>query len=181
MERPDNQQSNDHYAEVVETIKQRAIWRVGERVTNLDQFRCQCGNCGYESAHQRVEVARHRLLFGRSIRQIEGARPMIQCQRCGSQRHTRDLDELVVPTTIRLHALVLAEVPTADERTAELSDGLTNAIAAFREEASPPLCRDLLVDVADAAESTDAVFVEAVGRALLLSGSQVDVVVAMLG
>ena len=102
---------------------------------------------------------------------------MVRCQRCGSQRHTRDLDELVVPTTIRLHALVLAEVPAVGERSTALGEGLTNAIAAFREEASPPLCRDLLVDIATGAEPADAVFLAAVGRALLLSDHQIDVVV----
>lgn len=184
VERPDtslNQQFNEQYAEVVETIQQRAIWRIGERVTDLGQFRCHCGNCGYDSAHQRFDLTRHRLLFGRSIRQIEGARPMVRCERCGTQRHVRDLDALVVPTTIRLHALVLAEVPAAGQRSSVLGDALTNAIATFRDEASPPLCRSLVADIADGATSDDAEFVAAVGRALFLTSDQIDVVVAQLG
>ena len=79
--------------------------------------------------------------------------------------------------TERYEGFVLAEVPAVGERSTALGEGLTNAIAAFREEASPPLCRDLLVDIATGAEPADAVFLAAVGRALLLSDHQIDVVV----
>ena len=105
---------------------------------------------------------------------------MVRCQRCGEQRHTRDLDELVVPTTIRLHALVVAEIPAPGERAPELSEALTTAISAFRDEASEPLCRALLAAVASGADAADAGFIESVGRALYLSGDQIAVVVAAL-
>ena len=176
-----NQQFKQQYLDVVDTIQQHALWRIGERLTHLEQFHCHCQKCGYESTHQRFDIARHQLLFGRSIRQVEDPRPMIRCQRCGVQRHTRDLDELVAPTTIRLRALVLDEIPAPGRRTTPLGEGLSNAIAAFRQEASPPVCRGLLVDVAGEAEPEDTAFVEALGHALLVHRSHIADVVATLG
>lgn len=184
MERPDpslNQQFNEQYEKGIETIKERAIWRVGEQITELEQFRCTCLTCGYESIHQRIDIARHRLLFGRSIRQIEAARPMVHCQRCGAQRHTRDIDELVVPTTIRLHDQVQTELPPTSQRSSTLSSSLSSALVAFREEASAPLCRSLLADITNDSTQTPTEFLEAIGRELLLSDAQVADIIAARG
>lgn len=183
MARPNqsmNEQFNQQYEEIVETIQRRAIWRVGEHVTELDAFRCRCSNCGFDSEHQRFDIARHRLLFGKSIRQIEAPRPMIRCRRCGVERHARDIDELVVPTTARLRAHVIEHVPPPRERNAELSDDLGTAIQSFREEASGPLCRELLGEIARDTPVQAAAFIESIGRALYLHDDQIAEVVATL-
>lgn len=176
-----NQQFNEQYAAAVETIKTRAIWRIGEQITELEDFRCRCLTCRHESPHQRIDVARHRLLFGRSIRQIERARPMIRCRRCGTQRHTRDIDEFVVPTTIRLRAFVDAVTPTPDRRDATPPVAMVDALRAFGEEASEPLRRDVLQRLAADTGPDGAPFIEAVGRELALPKPVIARVVDTLG
>jgi hypothetical protein len=88
---------------------------------------------------------------------------------------------LVVPSTIALRELALAEVPKIGERTPPLNDSFADAVTAFSEEASPPLCRGLLVEIADGIEASEAGFVEAVGDALLLPVDQIAGIVSALG
>ncbi len=172
-----NEQFNQHYADTIELVKSRAIWRVGEQIVEGETFRCTCFNCGYESLHQRFDITRHRLLFGKSIRSMEPPRPMLRCRRCGQQRHLRDVGELVVPSTITLHddlcdalRMHLRSSPSSSDLPAEL----IAKIEALREEASGPIRQQVLSTVA-AAEMSAAgtATLEAVGRALFLSSDQI--------
>jgi len=175
-----NEQFNQHYEDAIDTIQKRAIWRVGERVTDLEQFSCRCPSCNYDGAHQRFDIARHRLLFGRPIRQIEASRPMVRCERCGAQRHTRDIGDLVVPTTKRLYLSVCEALPPAGHRTVPLDVALTEALLGLCNEASAPVCRSLLASLAADCGPGDADFIESIGRLLLLPADQVAEVVSSI-
>ena len=171
-----NEQFNQQYQETIDLVKSRAIWRVGEQIAEGETLRCRCFNCGYESLHQRFDVTRHRVLFGKSIRAMEAPRPMLRCRRCGHQQHLRDVGELVVPSTIALHDDLrdtlrphLRSAPASD-----LPDDVLKKVAKFNEEASGPVRQLLLTAIADAAVSADgAAMLETVGRELFLNSDQI--------
>ncbi len=176
-----NEQFNQQYEETIELVKSRAIWRVGEQVVEGEAFKCRCFNCGYESLHQRFDITRHRLLFGKSIRAMEAPRPMLRCRRCGRQQHLRDVGELVVPSTIALHDdlrdALRAHLDTSPTSGA-LPDDLLEKITKFREEASGPVRQLLLTAVTSDDEDTAvsegaAATLDAVGRELFLSSDQI--------
>ncbi len=182
-----NEQFNRQYVETIELVKSRAIWRVGERIQEGEAFRCRCDRCGYESLHQRFDITRHQLLFGKSIRTMEAPRPMVRCRRCGEQRHLRDVGELVVPSTIALYAGVLDAVVAhlasdehraAEHRAAELPPHVGALVDALREEASGPVRQQLLREVAAGPDTLRADgsrgVLEALGRALFLSNDQIS-------
>lgn len=193
-----NEQFNQQYEEMIDIVKSRAIWRVGEQIAEREAFHCHCFNCGYQSLHQRFDITRHRLVFGKSIRAIEAPRPMLHCRRCGHQQHLRDVGELVVPSTIELHDdlrdTMLAHLRTAPE-TGELPAEMVQGIARFRDEASTPVRQHLLASVsagaappaahepaADSgpaptptatADDHVAAILEMIGRELFLSSDQI--------
>jgi hypothetical protein len=171
-----NGQLNQQYEETINFVKSRAIWRVGEQLAEGETFRCTCFNCGYESLHQRFDITRHRLLFGKSIRTLEAPRPMLRCRRCGHQQHLRDVGELVVPSTIALHDDLRDSLrPHLHSAPASgLPDDVLDKIAKFREEASGPVRQLLVSAIADAAVSADgAAMLETVGRELFLNSDQI--------
>jgi len=171
-----NEQFNQQYKETVKLVKSRALWRVGEKFTEGETFRCHCFNCGYVSLHQRFDITRHRILLGKSIRVMEAPRPMLRCRRCGHQQHLRDVGELVVPSTIALHDELrdtlrdhLSGNPADD-----LPKDIREQVAEFREEASSPVRQLLLTAIADAAVSVKGVAaLETIGRELFLSDDQI--------
>lgn len=175
-----NEQLNQQYEDMIDTVKSRAIWRVGEKLEEGETFRCECPKCGFESLHQRFDVTRHRLLFGKPIRQMEAPRPMVRCRRCSQQRHLRDVGELVVPSTIALFDEIriaaidhLASRPAAG---AALPDELDALLAEFREEASGPIRQQLLAAIAQSAPGATDGAVD-IGRALYLASDQIDAAV----
>ena len=171
-----NEQFNQQYEETIKLVKSRALWRVGEKFTEGETFRCHCFNCGYVSLHQRFDITRHRILLGKSIRVMEAPRPMLRCRRCGHQQHLRDVGELVVPSTIALHDELrdtlrdhLSGTPADD-----LPKDIREQVAEFREEASSPVRQLLLTAIADAAVSVKGVAaLETIGRELFLSADQI--------
>lgn len=177
-----NDQFNEQYTQAVETIKSRAIWRVGELRTVGERFRCTCVKCGYESQHERLDVTRHRLLFGKAIREVEPPRVFARCTRCGQEQHARDVGELVVPSTIRLaddvrqrtgqYRAAIANGSAKDDQLSALLD----AIAALREEASGPVRAALFGEVASDSTPDERQSLEAVGRALFLTAAQIGAV-----
>ena len=173
-----NEQFNQQYDDMIETVKSRALWRVGERIAEGDAFRCHCFNCGFASLHQRFDITRHRLLLGKSIRAMEAPRPMLRCRRCGHHQHLRDVGELIVPSTIALHDELRDTLRAHLSNTpgSELPRDVREQIAKFREEASTPVRQLLLTAIADAAASASeegAATLEAVGRELFLSTDQI--------
>ncbi len=176
-----NEQFNQQYEEMIDTVKSRAIWRVGEKVEEGETFRCVCPKCGHESLHQRFDLMRHRLLFGKSIRQIEAAQPMVRCRRCTQQRHLRDVGVLVVPSTIALfeatRATAVDHLATQPTTGAALPAELDTKLAAFREEASGPIRQQLLAAIAKSSGDTGGRVVE-IGRALYLASDQIEAAIA---
>jgi hypothetical protein len=174
-----NDQFNEQYTQAIETIQSRAIWRIGEARVAGERFRCTCVNCGYESQHERLDVTRHRLLFGKSIREVERPRVFARCTRCGQEQHARDIGELVVPSTIRLADDV--RLRTAHYRSAlaagAMQDGqlpaLLDAIAALCEEASGPVRVAVFGEIAADPTSDEREPLEALGRALFLTSAQI--------
>ncbi len=175
-----NGQFNQQYVEMIETVKSRAIWRVGEQLVEGDTFRCDCPKCGYESLHQRFDILRHRLLFGKSIRQMEAPKPMVRCRRCGQQRHLRDVGELVVPSTIALFDEIRAaardHLTSRPAAGSALPSGLDAQLAAFREEASGPIRQQLLAAIAESSPHATAGAMD-IGQALYLASDQIDAAV----
>jgi hypothetical protein len=171
-----NEQLNQQYEETINLVKSRAVWRVGEQLVEGETLRCSCFNCGYASLHQRFDITRHRLLFGKSIRAMEAPRPMLRCRRCGHQQHLRDIGELVVPSTIALHDN-LRDTLRPHLRSAPASglpSDVLEKLAEFREEASGPVRQLLLTSIADAAVSAEGVAIlETVGRELFLDTDQI--------
>lgn len=179
-----NEQFNQQYTDMIDTVKSRAIWRVGEKLEEGETFRGHCPKCGYESLHQRFDVLRHRLLFGKSIRQIEAPRPMVRCRRCAQQRHLRDVGELVVPSTIALFDEIssaaadhLASRPAAGDA---LPGQLTAKLAEFREEASGPVRQQLLAAISRASPTAPAGATE-IGKALFLASDQIQAALTPTG
>jgi hypothetical protein len=171
-----NEQFNQGYEEMIDTIKSRAVWRVGETLEEGETFRGMCPKCRYESLHQRFDITRHRLLFGKAIRQIETPRPMVRCRRCSEQRHLRDVGELVVPSTIALfdeiRTAAVAHLATQPTAGAALPAELDEKLAAFREEASGPIRQQLLVAIAGSSPGTSEAVTD-LGRALYLAADQI--------
>lgn len=180
-----NEQFNQQYEEMIETVKSRAIWRIGERVVEGEAFRCTCSNCRFESLHQRFDITRHRLLFGKPIREVEAPRPMVRCRRCSEQRHLRDVGELVVPSTIalfeRIHDAAVVHLATAPAAGTALPVELEAELDAFRDEASGPIRRQLLAAIADSSGDgggdVDSALVT-IGRALYLTSDQIEEAIA---
>lgn len=170
-------QFNQQYADTIDLVKSRAIWRIGDHLNEGEAFRCQCSNCGYESLHQRFDITRHRLLFGKSIREVEAPRPMLRCRRCGEQRHLRDVAELVVPTTIALADNVREQSATLAKQATlsnTPSDGLLAAVTRFNEEASSPVRLIVFTDVVQAIGSEHDELLQAIGKALFISKEQIS-------
>lgn len=173
-----SEQFNKQYDELIDTVKSRAIWRVGEQIVEGEAFRCTCFNCGYESLHQRFDIVRHRLLFGRSVRAIEAPRPMLRCRRCSHLQHLRDVGELVVPSTIALHEELVAELTDlvgAASVGTDLPAEVTDKLARFREEASSPVRQSLLAAVMAGSDENEARtgLLERIGRELFLTTDQI--------
>jgi Zn finger protein HypA/HybF involved in hydrogenase expression len=173
-----NEQFNQQYGEMIDTVKSRAIWRVGEKVVEGETFRGKCPKCGYQSLHQRFDVTRHRLLFGKAIREIETPRLMVRCRRCNQQCHLRDVGELVVPSTITLfdeiRAGAVEHLATRPAEGAVLPAELDEKLAAFREEASGPVRQQLLAAIAKSSPgAATAGAVADLGRALYLAADQI--------
>jgi len=170
-------QFNKQYQETIDLVKSRAIWRIGERVSEGEAFRCTCSKCRFESLHQRFDIIRHRLLFGKSIREVEAPRPMLRCRRCGEQRHLRDVGELVVPTTIALADDVRAQSESIAKQTtppSAPSDELLTAIALFNEEASGPVRLIVFEGVVETIGSEHDDLLRAIGKALFLNQDQIS-------
>jgi len=180
-----SEQFNQHYEDLIDTVKSRAVWRVGEYVVEGETFRDTCPKCGYQSLHQRFDITRHRMLFGKAIRKIEAPRPMVRCRRCTEQRHLRDVGELVVPSTITLFDEirdgVVEHLATRPAEGAALPAELDAKLAAFREEASGPIRQLLLAAIAessfgtaaDGADPTTEGAVAELGRSLYLAADQI--------
>jgi hypothetical protein len=170
-------QFNKQYEDTIELVKSRAIWRIGEKVNEGEAFRCNCPRCGFESLHQRFDIVRHRLLFGKSIREVEAPRPMLRCRRCGEQRHLRDVGELVVPTTIALANDVRAQAKSIAEQAAPLSgpsNELLAAITLFNDEASGPVRLNVFEGVVQTIGSEQNELLRAAGKALFLNDDQIS-------
>ncbi|MFT5027460.1 MAG: hypothetical protein ACI9CV_002227 [Ilumatobacter sp.] len=170
-------QFNKQYEDTIELVKSRAIWRIGEKVNEGEAFRCNCPRCGFESLHQRFDIVRHRLLFGKSIREVEAPRPMLRCRRCGEQRHLRDVGELVVPTTIALANDVRAQAKSIAEQPAPLSrpsNELLAAITLFNDEASGPVRLNVFEGVVQTIGSEHNELLRAAGKALFLNDDQIS-------
>ena len=177
-----NEQFNQQYEEMIETVKSRAIWRIGERVVEGEAFRCTCSNCRFESLHQRFDITRHRLLFGKPIREVEAPRPMVRCRRCSEQRHLRDVGELVVPSTIalfeRIHDAAVVHLATAPAAGTALPVELEAELDAFRDEASGPIRRQLLAAIAASSGDVGGGLVS-IGRALYLASDQIETAITI--
>lgn len=170
-------QFNKQYQETIDLVKSRAIWRIGEKLSEGEAFRCSCPKCRFESLHQRFDISRHRLLFGKSIREVETPRPMLRCRRCGEQRHLRDVGELVVPTTIALADNVRARSESIAKQTtppSAPSNELLAAIALFNEEASGPVRLIVFAEVVQTIGSVHDELLRATGRALFLNKDQIS-------
>ena len=170
-------QFSKQYQDTIELVKSRAIWRIGEKLSEGEAFRCHCPQCRFESLHQRFDISRHRLLFGKSIREVETPRPMLRCRRCGEQRHLRDVGELVVPTTITLANDVQAQAESIGKQTTPLgapSNELLAAIALFNEEASGPVRLTVFTGVVETIGSAHDEFLQATGKALFLNKDQIS-------
>jgi hypothetical protein len=173
-----NEQLNQQYEEMIDTIKSRAVWRVGEKLEEGETFRCECPKCGFESLHQRFDITRHRLLFGKPIRQMEAPRPMVRCRRCSQQRHLRDVGALVVPSTIALFDEIrtgaIEYLASQPAEGAALPVELDEKLAAFREESSGPIRQQLLTAIAESSPGTATTGAVAdLGRALYLAADQI--------
>ena len=170
-------QFNRQYKDTIELVKSRAIWRIGERISEGEAFRCNCPRCGFESLHQRFDILRHRLLFGKSIREVEAPLPMLRCRRCGEPRHLRDVGELVVPTTIALADDIRAQSKTIATQTpppSVPSNDLLAAITLFNEEASGPVRIIVFEDVVHTIGSEHDELLRATGKALFLTEDQIS-------
>ena len=170
-------QFNQQYQDTIDLVKSRAIWRIGEKLSEGEAFRCNCPKCRFESLHQRFDISRHRLLFGKSIREVETPRPMLRCRRCGEQRHLRDVGELVVPSTIALANDVRAQAESIAKQTTSLSapsNELLAAIARFNEEASGPVRLIVFTEIVQIIGSAHDELVRATGRALFLNKDQIS-------
>jgi len=170
-------QFNKQYQETIDLVKSRAIWRIGEQVNEGEAFRCNCSKCRFESLHQRFDIVRHRLLFGKSIRQVEAPRPMLRCRRCGEQQHLRDVGELVVPTTIALANDVRAQAESIAQQTTPLrapSNELLAAITLFNEEASGPVRLNVFGAVVQTVGSEHDELLRATGKAMFLNEDQIS-------
>ena len=170
-------QFNKQYQETIDLVKSRAIWRIGEKVNEGEAFQCTCPHCGYESLQQRFDIIRHRLLFGKSIREIEAPRPMLRCRRCGDQRHLRDVGQLVVPTTIALADGIRAQselIAKQAQPPSTPSEGLLAAITLFNEEASGPVRLNVFEGVVQTIGSGHDELLRATGKALFLNEDQIS-------
>ena len=49
-------QFNKQYQETIDLVKSRAIWRIGEKLSEGEAFRCHCSQCRFESLHQRFDI-----------------------------------------------------------------------------------------------------------------------------
>jgi hypothetical protein len=170
-------QFNKQYQDTIDLVKSRAIWRIGEKLSEGEAFRCNCPKCRFESLHQRFDISRHRLLFGKSIREVETPRPMLRCRRCGEQRHLRDVGELVIPSTIALANDVRAQAESIAKQTTPLSspsNELLATIALFNEEASGPVRLIVFTGVVETIGSAHDELLRATGKALFLNGDQIS-------
>ena len=170
-------QFNKQYQDTLDLVKSRAIWRIGEKLSEGEAFRCNCAKCRFESLHQRFDISRHRLLFGKSIREVETPRPMLRCRRCGEQRHLRDVGELVVPSTIALANDVRAQAESIAKQPTPLSvpsNELLAAIALFNEEASGPVRLIVFAEIVQIIGSAHDELLRATGKALFLNGDQIS-------
>lgn len=170
-------QFNKQYQDTVDLVKSRAVWRIGEKLSEGEAFRCHCSQCRFESLHQRFDISRHRLLFGKSIREVETPRPMLRCRRCGQQRHLRDVGDLVVPSTIALANAVRAQAESTAKQTTPLnapSNELLAAIALFNEEASGPVRLIVFTGIVETIGFANDEFLRATGAALFLNGDQIS-------
>ncbi|MGK0274811.1 MAG: hypothetical protein ACI9N0_001192 [Ilumatobacter sp.] len=170
-------QFNKQYQDTIELVKSRAIWRIGEKLTEGEAFRCNCSNCRFESLHQRFDISRHRVLFGKSIREVEAPRPMLRCRRCGEQRHLRDVGELVVPSTIALANDVRAHSESIAKQTTPSSapsSELLAAISLFNDEASGPVRLIVFEEIVQTIGSAHDELLRATGKALFLNTDQIS-------
>ncbi len=153
-------QAESKYQEVLDAVSKRAIWRVGEFVEEGETFRSRCDTCRHDSLHQRFDVRRHRLLFGRSVRELEHPVPMVRCRRCGTITHVRDLPALVVPTTIALHDELrdaVVELIGRDDTSAAVSfdEVLLARFTEFREQAGGRVREHLMQSIIEAIGTVD--------------------------